>query len=414
MAIPRSRTVDESVSGIYHCMSRCVRQAHLLATGPDGAIDDRRRAWVVSRVRLLTSAFAIDCVSLAVMSNHLHLLLRTLPEVVDAWSDAEVAYRWLLVRPPIALRKRLGIPPHLPPQREEIMRLLMNPFEIEKRRRRMSSLSWFMKELKEWLARRANREDGRTGAFWEERFRSYRVHDEVGILLCSVYIDLNPVRAGLGNDPLATRHTSPEEHMRRLDRELWREVALAPESNGRCDRGARLESFLATFDDALFEPAIPARREPYGTADSLMGPCDATFGPLVADGGFSVKHRRTPPAVALLPLSLGDYFRRLLEVAQRLLAEPVDSNQPNVHESDAADAGNTVGRTNAAADGEEAGGPLERLARLLDEGDLASLDAALAATLRGATLRGGAIGTARSLAEEARRRGVRRVALALS
>ena len=38
MAVPRSKTVDESVSGLYHCLSRCVRRGYLLAPGPDGAV----------------------------------------------------------------------------------------------------------------------------------------------------------------------------------------------------------------------------------------------------------------------------------------------------------------------------------------------------------------------------------------
>ncbi|MCA9286649.1 MAG: hypothetical protein KDA22_15605, partial [Phycisphaerales bacterium] len=67
MAVPRSKTVDESVSGLYHCLSRCVRRGYLLAPGRDphdgAAVDDHRRDWMVERLRLLTSAFAVDCVS---------------------------------------------------------------------------------------------------------------------------------------------------------------------------------------------------------------------------------------------------------------------------------------------------------------------------------------------------------------
>ena len=33
------------------------------------------------------------------MSNHMHLILRTRPDVVQEWSDEEVAFRWLRLFP---------------------------------------------------------------------------------------------------------------------------------------------------------------------------------------------------------------------------------------------------------------------------------------------------------------------------
>jgi hypothetical protein len=43
----------------------------------------------------LASVFAIDCLTFAVLSNHLHLILRSRPDIVRGWSDQEVAKRWL-------------------------------------------------------------------------------------------------------------------------------------------------------------------------------------------------------------------------------------------------------------------------------------------------------------------------------
>ncbi|MFO0873383.1 MAG: hypothetical protein U0575_05370 [Phycisphaerales bacterium] len=88
-----SLLVDESESGLYHCVSR-LRPPRAPARG------GRRsppRPGLVERLRTLCSAFAIGVVAFAVMNSHLHLILRTLPEAVGAWPD-RVAW-WLLVRP---------------------------------------------------------------------------------------------------------------------------------------------------------------------------------------------------------------------------------------------------------------------------------------------------------------------------
>jgi hypothetical protein len=45
------------------------------------------------------------------MSNHLHLVLRTLPEAVATWTDAEVARRWLRLFPGQTGLRTPGQPP---------------------------------------------------------------------------------------------------------------------------------------------------------------------------------------------------------------------------------------------------------------------------------------------------------------
>ena len=79
---------------------------------------------------------------------------------------------------------------------------------IQKLRRRLSSVSWFMGILLENIARRANAEEESTGRFWETRFKCRECTDESAVLLCGIYVDLNPIRAGEADSPETASHTS--------------------------------------------------------------------------------------------------------------------------------------------------------------------------------------------------------------
>ena len=75
--------------------------------------------------------------------------------------------------------------------------------EAEKERfcRRMYSLSPFVKTFKERIAFRVNRRLGRSGHVFEGRFFSGLVDEASARRMVSLYIDCNPVRAGLAKDP---------------------------------------------------------------------------------------------------------------------------------------------------------------------------------------------------------------------
>ena len=72
MPIARKYPVDDSAPGCFHCISRCVRRAFLC--GDDA---EHRRDWVREAIRSAAEAYAVDVLAYAVMSNHLHLVVRT-------------------------------------------------------------------------------------------------------------------------------------------------------------------------------------------------------------------------------------------------------------------------------------------------------------------------------------------------
>ena len=67
---------------------------------------------------------------------------------------------------------------------------------------RMGDVSAFMKELKQRFSIWFNRSHKRFGTLWAERFKSVLIENAASALrTVAAYIDLNPVRAGLVEDP---------------------------------------------------------------------------------------------------------------------------------------------------------------------------------------------------------------------
>ena len=70
-----------------------------------------------------------------------------------------------------------------------------------------------MKVMKERIARRANREDGCTGSFWQGRFTSVALLDQAAVIACMVYVDLNPIRAKQAVTPETSTLTSVHDRI---------------------------------------------------------------------------------------------------------------------------------------------------------------------------------------------------------
>ena len=203
MTYPRSHLVDPE-GGTYHVCSRCVRRAFLCGIdNRTGFNFDHRRQWLEERIFMLSDIFAVDLFGYAVMSNHYHIVLATVPSRVESWSDDEVAEKWLTLFP-----RKSPLPDLQKFMAFQKTALVENQSRITELRARLSSLSWFMRCLNEPLARLANQEDGCKGRFWEGRFKSQALLDDTALLAAMVYVDLNPIRAGLEVEPGQSPHTS--------------------------------------------------------------------------------------------------------------------------------------------------------------------------------------------------------------
>ncbi|MCO7191381.1 MULTISPECIES: transposase [unclassified Pseudoalteromonas] len=204
MPTARKNQVSLVDTKYYHCISRCVRRAFLC--GKDkftGRSYEHRREWVEEKLLTLATVFCIDICAYAVMSNHTHIVLYVDDKKAKRLSDKAIVIRWHKLFKGNWLTHKFIEGSEL-----NHSELIMLNGIIEQYRERLASISWFMRVLNEDIARRANKEDGCTGRFWEGRFKSQALLDEAALVACMAYVDLNPIRATVADTPETSDYTS--------------------------------------------------------------------------------------------------------------------------------------------------------------------------------------------------------------
>lgn len=106
-----------------------------------------------------------------VMSNHYHFVLKINP--TKEWNEKQVLSYWSSLCHVMPLCESFLNGEHLGKSELEMVYVKTDEF-----RKRLMSISWFMKLLNEYIARSANIEDNVTGLFWESRFKSQTLLDE--------------------------------------------------------------------------------------------------------------------------------------------------------------------------------------------------------------------------------------------
>lgn len=174
---------------LYHCLSRVVNRDRVL--GPE------EREHFVHLMRLYERFCRVRVLTFAVMSNHFHLLLE-----VPARPEHEPSDHELLEHLAILYSKAQVAEIRQQLQRHRDHGLHDDAEELrQKFLGRMYNLSAYMKIVKQRFTQWFNKKHQRSGTLWEDRFKSSLVEDGHAARVVAAYIDLNPLRAGMVEDP---------------------------------------------------------------------------------------------------------------------------------------------------------------------------------------------------------------------
>ena len=212
-----------SQSHCYHVMSR--------TCGGEVFFDDVEKEALKRLIWRLADFCGVKLVTYCIMGNHFHLLVEVPKK--DTWLE-----RFSGPQGEEKLMEHLAIlysKTYVGLLRQDLAELRRQGLEnraqekLEAIKKRFCDLSIYIKEVKERYSRWFNKRRGRRGTLWMDRFKSVMVESGGEALrTMAAYIDLNPVRARLVEDPTDYRWCGYAEALsgsRRAQRGLCKAVA---------------------------------------------------------------------------------------------------------------------------------------------------------------------------------------------
>jgi putative transposase len=189
----RFRPADLEAVAYHHVVSRCYDRKFLLGA--------EEKAFLLKQMRRYEALHGVRVVTYCILTNHFHLLVEVPPRptsVGPMFTEASFL---------VHLSNSLGHG-----KAEELRRLFemyrgngcekLIPEIMAGYEKRMFNVSHFMQDVKQAFSVWYNKRVGRRGTVWEERFRSVLVEGAgEALATMAAYIDLNPIRAKIVEDP---------------------------------------------------------------------------------------------------------------------------------------------------------------------------------------------------------------------
>lgn len=278
MRQPRIYAPEDLEVAYYHCVSRVVDRRRVM-----GPVEKEQFRELM---RFYERFSCVRVVTYCLMDNHFHLLVE-----VPRRPDEAPSEQWIVdhVGRCYGSAERADLVNRLD-QLRKAGALAEVEAVLDGYRERLWNISAFLKTLKQRFTQWFNRRHDRTGTLWEGRFGSTLIEGG-GTALESVaaYIDLNPVRAGVVDDPAAYRWCGYAEALAGAGRGRRRAVegiavaastaAIEP-SCGSSRRGDGGNRILETYRAVLF-----------GRSETRGGPDD----PAAAASSGRARRRRIDP-----------------------------------------------------------------------------------------------------------------------
>ncbi|MCH8540218.1 MAG: hypothetical protein LAT58_05540, partial [Opitutales bacterium] len=164
---------------------------------------------VMRRMLFKVAGFCgVKVLTYCLMGNHFHVLVEVPDGSQVKLDDEELLRRYRMLHGEDGvLRKSERARKYAPNTPEQVERTLQDGGEEAEKMRaslraRMHDLSAFVKIYKQQVSIWYNASHDRYGPLWSDRFKSVLVQGSgTALLVMAAYIDLNPVRAGLVEDP---------------------------------------------------------------------------------------------------------------------------------------------------------------------------------------------------------------------
>ena len=147
---------------------------------------DERRVFIEDVIGVFRQCFAVELIAYTLDDKSIKQMLQPLPQVAAELSPEEIARRWLIICQ--SLRRHDA--PYRAPSEKDICRLCEDPDRIERIRGQLSDVAWWNRLLCQRISQTFNKRDKLRGRFWEGRFHSTLLLDELSRLSCLASIDV--------------------------------------------------------------------------------------------------------------------------------------------------------------------------------------------------------------------------------